>query len=119
MVVQSALGLLFQGQDPDAPWTRATWFGNDWVTLVAAVPLLVMALVLASLGSTRGLILWLGILGFAADNYAYYLFGAALNAFFPLYVVALPLAVVVLILSLSRIDLAVVAASFDRARQCE
>src|SRR5688572_22737629 len=75
MVVQSVLGLLFQGQYRDVAWIQATWFGNDWVTLVAAVPLLVVALVLASRGSTRGLLLWLGMLGYAVYNCAYYLFG--------------------------------------------
>ena len=34
MVVQSVLGLLLQGQYHDAEWIKATWFGNDWVTLV-------------------------------------------------------------------------------------
>ena len=37
-------------------------------------------------------------------NYAFYLFGAALSAFFPIYVVAVVLAVTVLILALSQID---------------
>ena len=46
MVVQSVLGLVFQEQYRDVEWIKATWFGNDWVTLVAAVPLLVVALVL-------------------------------------------------------------------------
>jgi hypothetical protein len=39
-------------------------------------------------------------------NYAYYLFGVALNAFFPLYVVAFVLSAVTLIVALSRLDVA-------------
>ena len=42
MAVQSALGVLFQGQYRDPEWIRAAWFGNDWVTLVVAVPLLLV-----------------------------------------------------------------------------
>jgi hypothetical protein len=34
-------------------------------------------------------LLWLGAVGYAFYNYAFYLFGAALNAFFPLYVAPL------------------------------
>jgi hypothetical protein len=68
--------------------------------------LLVASLLLARRGSIRGLLLWLGMLGYGAYNYAYYMLGAALNAFFPLYVVALVLSVVTLILALSRIDVA-------------
>lgn len=49
--------------------------------------------------SGRGLLLWLGLLG-----YAFYLFGAALNVFFPLYVGTLVLAGITLIRALTRID---------------
>ena len=112
MVAQSVLGRVFPGQYRDAEWIRATWFGNDWVTLVVGAPLLVASVLLARRGSIRGLLLWLGMLGYGAYNYAYYMLGAALNAFFPLYVVPLVLSVVTLILALSRIDVAEAAASF-------
>ena len=90
-----------------------TWFGNDWVTLVVAVPLLVIALLMARRG-VQGLLLWLGLVGYAIYNYAYYLFGTALNAFFLLYVAAFVLSAVTLILALSRVDVAHIAASFRR-----
>ncbi len=112
MAVQSLLGLLFQSQYRDAAWIRATWFGNDWVTLVVAVPLLVAGLALARRASVRGMLLWLGMLGYAAYNYAYYLLGAALNVFFALYVSLVLLAVVTLILTLSKIDAARLASIF-------
>jgi hypothetical protein len=112
MVVQSVLGLVFPGQYHDVEWIRATWFGNDWVTLVVGAPLLVASLLLARRGSIRGLLLWLGMLGYGAYNYAYYMLGAALNAFFPLYILSLVLFVGTLILALSRIDAAEVVASF-------
>jgi hypothetical protein len=97
-------GLAFQAVYRDVEWIRATWFGNDWVTLIVAAPLLFIGLVRTAVGSVRGLLLWLCLIGYALYNYAFYLFGAALNAFFPLYVVALVLAVTVLILALSHID---------------
>jgi len=112
MLVQPLLGLLFQRQYRDEEWITAAWFGNDWVTLVVAVPLLVLGVAFAARGSTRGLLLWLGMIGYAAYNYAYYLFGAALNVFFPVYVVPLVLAVVILVVALSRVDVSHVAASF-------
>jgi len=58
------------------------------------------------------MLLWLGLLGYAAYNYAYYLLGAALNTFFLLYVVALVLSVVTLIVALSRLEVADVVACF-------
>jgi len=112
MVVQSVLGLAFQTEYLDVDWIRATWFGNDWVTLALAVPLLAIAVAKARGGSTRSVLLWFGSLGYAIYNYAYYLLGTALNAFLPLYVSAFVLSVVILIVGLSRVDQDVVAASF-------
>ena len=113
MALQAVLGLLFPARYRDADWIVATWFGNDWFTLVVAVPMLVMALVRAGRGSIRGRLLWVGMLGYGVYNYAYYLFGAALNAFFPLYVLACVLSSITLILVLSRADVEDVAAGFD------
>lgn len=112
MTVQAVLGRLLEHQYRDVAWIRATWFGNDLVTLVLVVPLLVSALVLVRRGYGQALVLWLGVLGFSSYNYAYYMLGAALNAFFPLYVLLLVLSVVTLILVVSRID-ASQFASFD------
>lgn len=103
MLVQSALGLLFRSQYRDVEWITATWLGNDWVTLVLALPLLSAGIVMTRRGSVRGLLLWLGTLGYAIYNSAYYLFGAALNAFFPVYVAAVILAAAALILALSSV----------------
>ncbi len=68
MVVQSVLGRVFPGQYRDVERIRLTWFGNDWLTLVAAVPVLVASLLLARGGSVRGLPVWLGMLGYGAYN---------------------------------------------------
>ena len=67
-------------------------------------PLLVVALLIARRGSVQALLSWLGLVGYAVYNYAYYLLGAALNAFFLLYVVAFVLSAVTLIVALSRLD---------------
>jgi hypothetical protein len=45
MSSQALLGLAFQGAYRDVEWIRATWFGNDSVTLVLATPLLLLGLV--------------------------------------------------------------------------
>jgi hypothetical protein len=112
MLSQASMGLAFPGVYRDVEWIRATWFGNDWVTLLVAIPLLSIGLRRTSSGSVRGLLLWLGLVGYALYNYAFYLFGAALNAFFPLYVAAVVLAAIVLILALSHVHPSRVSASF-------
>lgn len=112
MASQSVLGLLFHDEYRDAEWIAATWFGNDLVTLTAGVPMLAIAFVSARRGSTRGGLLWLGALAYAAYNYAFYAFGAALNVFFPFYIVAVVLAVVTLTLAVAHLDVAQVASAF-------
>jgi hypothetical protein len=99
MAIQSSTGLLFQAAYRDPDWIRAAWYGNDWVTLLVATPLLAAGLRGAARESVRGFLLSLGIAAYAIYNYAFYLFGAALNAFFPIYVVAWVLALAALIVA--------------------
>ena len=114
MLAQSALGLVFRERYLDVEWIATTWLGNDWVTLTVALPLLVAGLAWASRGSIRALLLWLGILAYALYNYAYYLFGAALNVFFPLYLAAEIAAALAMILAASSISPLDLASSFSR-----
>lgn len=115
MLVQALLGLLLPATYRDVAWIKATWHGNDWVTLVAAVPLMSLGMRQASQGSIRGRLLLLGIAGYAIYNYFFYLFGAALNAFFPLYVSGVLLGTVTLGVVLASLDVSLVARSW-RAR---
>jgi hypothetical protein len=94
-------------------YVGATWFGNDWITLGLAVPLLMVGLFLEQRHSLLGRLVWLGTLGYGAYNYAFYLFGAALNAFFPLYVVIFILSGLALMLVLSRTDVGKVRSRFN------
>jgi len=112
MVAQSLLGLALPHKYRDLDWIKATWFGNDSVTLVVAVPLLIAGLRGAARGSRRGLLLWLGMLGYGVYNYAFYLLGATLNVFFLIYVGAVVLAVIALITAMSAVDPVGIAAGF-------
>ena len=112
MLVQAAFGLVFRRQYRDVEWIAVSWLGNDWVTLVVALPLLSAGIVLTRGGSVRGLLLLLGTLAYATYNSAYYLFGAALNAFFPLYAVTVIVAAAALILTLSGIAPSEIARRF-------
>ena len=115
MLAQSLTGPLIPDQYRDVEWIKATWVGNDWITLVAAVPLLIVGMAGAARGSARGTLLWLGTIAYAEYNYLFYLFGAALNAFFLLYVAAVVLAMVILVVALARLDVAVLAQRFHFA----
>jgi len=113
MALQAALGLLAPGAYRDVAWIKATWFGNDLVTLLIAVPVLLVAMRLASGGSVRARLVWLGVLGYAVYNYTYYVLGAALNVFFALYVLTFVVAMASLILGLLGTDAETVATAFS------
>ena len=113
MAVQAVSGLAFPELYRDEGFVRDTWFGNDWITLVLGVPLLGAALLLERRGSVRGRLLWFGALGYSLYNYAFYLLGATLNHFFPLYVLLSVLSVVALILALTHTTVSEVAAHFS------
>lgn len=112
MAAQAGLGLLMPDAYRDAAWAKAAWFGNDLVTLLVAVPLLFGAMRLASRGSMRARLVWLGVLGYAVYDYAYYVLGAELNVFFALYVLAFVVAVASLVVGLAGTDAASVARAF-------
>jgi hypothetical protein len=104
MTLQAVLGLLWPTAYRDPDWIQATWFGNDCITLFVAAPLMWVTSRKAASGSTRAELAWLGSVGYSVYNYAFYLFGAALNVFLPLYVITVAVAIVTLASGLAGID---------------
>jgi hypothetical protein len=105
VAAQAGLGLALPHEYRDQGWVALTWFGNDLVTLLLSVPLLVTGLLLARRGSHRGTLLWMGMLGYALYNGMFYMLGTTINVFFPLYVAILVMAVAALIVTLPRLPL--------------
>lgn len=112
MAAQAVLGLLLPEQYRDAAWVRATWYGNDLVTLFVAAPLLSIAPGHAGRGWLRAELVWYGVIAYAIYNDAYYMLGAALNVFFPLYLLAFVLGVAALVRALTAVAPAAIAARF-------
>lgn len=115
MLIQSAVGVLVPEVYRDTGWVTAAWYGNDLVTLVVVAPLLAWSLYAAARGSLPAALIWYAMLGYAVYNYTYYLFGAALNAFFPVYAVLFVLPIFSLILGLGQVDPRAIAARFAPA----
>lgn len=105
-VFASAGGLLLQGLYRDNAFVTTTWLGNDAITLFLATPCLVIALAFSRRGSVRAQLVWMGALDYMLYNYAFYLFGAAFNWFFLIYVALLALSIFALIFGLSNLDIA-------------
>lgn len=104
-MVASGAALLWPGLYRDNPLVTAAWLGNDLVTLLVAVPILVAAMLLARRGSRRALLVWMGMLLYTLYNFQFYLFGSAFNALFLVYVALFALSALALIFGLAGLDL--------------
>jgi hypothetical protein len=97
-------GLVLNGLYNDNAFVTITWLGNDAVTLFLAVPILIIALIFSARGSQKARLAWLGALDYMLYNYAFYLFAAAFNAFFLIYVALFGLSIFALIFGLLNLD---------------
>lgn len=102
--IASLGGLLLPNLYRDTEFYRLVWQNNDWVTLVLVVPALFIAIRRTDRGSRRAHLIWLGLLVYLFYNYAFYLFGAAFNWFFLMYVAIFALSVYALALGLWHLD---------------
>jgi hypothetical protein len=102
--VASAGGLFIDNLYHDNLLVTLGWRGNDLVTLVIAVPLLLAALTLSIRGSGRAQLVWLGMLDYTLYNYAFYLFGTSFNSLFLVYVALFTLSIFALICGLAAVD---------------
>lgn len=113
MVAQSATGMLFFCLYRDQAFALDAWRINDPVTLFVVAPLVFISLGLALRGSLRGLLVLLGTMQYALYNYAFYLFGAALNLHFLLYAALFVVSGLALIAGLTALDAPAIGASFS------
>lgn len=70
----------------DNDFVRTAWLANDWVTLAFVLPALLLIIFAAGRGSTMALLVWPGMAAYLVYNYAFYLFGAAFNKLFLVYI---------------------------------
>ena len=100
LIASAAGGLLVNDLYRDSNFIKAAWYANDWISLVVAVPLLIASTILYLKRSARGMMVWLGSMLYVFYNFAFYLFGAAFNWFFLIYVSLFALSLYALILGL-------------------
>lgn len=88
----------------DSAFVAAGWRGNDLVTLVIAVPILLLATFRSGRRSRAARLVFAGMMGFTIYNFSFYLFGAAFNGLFPAYAALFTLGLIGLMLVLFSID---------------
>ncbi len=113
MILQSVVGVAFPELYRDVDWVIAAWYGNDLATALVAAPLMIWSLTAVRRGSRRAELVWYSMLGYCIYNYAFYMFGAQLNWFFPVYVILFALPVFALILALGSADTIQIASLFS------
>jgi hypothetical protein len=110
--IASAIGAFVPSIFRDAPVTVGNARGTAVVLLVVGLPLLVGSMRLATRGSRRALIVWLGVLGYVAYNAVIFSFATVFNALFLFYAAMLSLSVWSIVTLAKRIDPRVLALCF-------
>lgn len=114
--VAASLGLLVPSLYRDGEPLLPQLYGQDLVTLGVAVPALAIGIRLASHGSVRGYVIWLGVVGYLLYTYASYAFMTAFNDLYLVYVALFGLSLFTFVGGLSRVDpRALQGASDDRS----
>jgi hypothetical protein len=90
------------------------WYANDIIIIAVDLPLMIAALILSIRGSLRGQLVWLGMVEFTIYNYSYYLFGAALNSLFLVYVALFSLSMYTIVFGLIYLDYNRIDKSFKK-----
>jgi hypothetical protein len=103
----------------ETPWGREAFRGGELVSLVIAVPLLAGALIAVRAGSVRAQPLWIGVLLYAAYDYAYAAFGATFNDAFLVHIGAFGASVFALACALPVLDLTRIATAFRPVRAAQ
>lgn len=87
LLVSSLVGLLYGSRElyGSYPVALAGLVGQDAVTIVVGIPLLLVSMWFARRGSIRGLLLWAGTLFYIAYSYYFYVIGG-FNALFLIYI---------------------------------
>lgn len=106
-VVAAGVGLFVDGFYRDAAVLLPQLYGQDLLTLLVAVPAFAGSLYLATRGSLRGYVVWLGVTGYLLYTYASYAFLTAFNELYLAYVALFALALFTMVGGFARLDAAV------------
>lgn len=108
------MGFLIDDLYRDAPVNAAQAVGQDLITLVVALPVLVVSAVLALRGSMRAHLVWLGALGYLVYTYLSYALAIEFNSLFLVHVALVGLSLYTLIGGLATTDFVGIKARFSR-----
>lgn len=114
VAIAAGVGFFVEDLYRDTPLNAAQAVGQDLITLVVALPLLVISAILALRGSMRAHLVWLGVIGYLVYTYASYALAIQFNPLFLVYVALLGCSLYALIGGLATTDFAGIKAHFSR-----
>ncbi len=112
-IITSVGGIFMEDLYQDNAYSQSVGLGNDLVTLVVVIPLMIGALFFTMKGSYKGQLLWLSSLFYMFYNYMFYLFACAFNNFFLLYVVLVSASIYAIIFALIKVDVQEISQRFN------
>jgi hypothetical protein len=112
LAIAAGCGVFISGLYRDTPSLVAQAIGQDAITLMMALPALVIGAFLTSRGSQRARLIWLGVLVYVVYTYASYAFGIRFNPLFLIYIALLGCSTYALIGGLVTTDWASIKAGF-------
>ena len=114
LLATSVAGLSFgtRGLYRPDPATLPTFLGQDALSLVVGLPLLIGSMRLARRGSLRGLLLWAGALFYFAYSYSFYVLSPEFNALYVAYLAIVSMSLYGLLALLFSVDADAVKARF-------
>jgi hypothetical protein len=112
LTIAAGSGVFISGLYRDTPYFRAQAVGQDRISLAVALPILVISAILASRGSYRGRLVWLGGLVYLVYTYVIGALDVRFNSLFLVYVALLGCSLYALIGGLATADMAGIKACF-------
>jgi hypothetical protein len=103
----------------ESPWAREAFRGGGLISLFVAVPLMVGALLAVHRGSIRAQALWIGMLLYAAYNYAYAIFGSTFNDAFLVHIGAFSASIFALACAMPAFDYVRIEEAFKPAKSAK
>ncbi|MBN2540133.1 MAG: hypothetical protein JXB08_01260 [Bacilli bacterium] len=102
-LMSSLGGLLLADLYRDSQTITIIWQSNDLITLIIVVPIFLVSIISWYTKRTlKSLLVWYSALWYMIYNYAYYVYGAAFNDFYLLYLFVYTLSIGTLLLGLKR-----------------
>ena len=112
LAIAAGAGMITEGLYRDVPDIVAQAKGQDLISLILVLPILIVTAILARRGSLQARLIWLGALTYLVYTYASFAFAIQYNPLFLVYIALLGFSLYALIGGLATLDMAEVKARY-------